>query len=681
MSISTPKWGNSLFIEILYLGFPRKQGVIATAKTGHGDEGNPAEPVNNNRESDMTDRVLTIEDVERIEATPLERRLSGSTGYEALMQVVSKFPDRVAITALERNAPLGAGRNVTFSELLAQVNRAANMLRSRGLAADESVTHFLPLVPEAFYVMLAAETVGIINPVNPMLEVEHIVDITRSANTRILVIPGRKLSQELFDKGCETAAANPLIHSVYVLGGEDECDGKKFLPLEASIAEQGSGEIIGGTAGTLDDPVAYFHTGGSTGVPKLARHTQRMRLAQTISTGSMMGCSEKDCVVQGLPMFHVAGSVILGLIPLFNGSRVLLLSPDGFRDKVALDAFWRVIEKHQVSILMAVPTVLSALQNVPPDNADLSSLRSVLTGGSAVPRTLMKDVGDMLGIDVAQGFGMTEIAGMGLIQTRPEGDRNLGSSGLRGPYIEVKIARQDANGAVVGEADTNEIGVLCFRGPCVMTGYVDGRAQAEAFTNDGWLNTGDLARMDEQGEVWVTGRAKDVIIRSGHNIDALIIEDALQSHPDVEIAAAVGKPDEYAGELPIAYVQLKPGAVIGADELRNYARQNIVERAAAPTEVILVDDIPKTGVDKVFKPALRLDAIRRTYEDAIANHPGIQVEATVEVGNHPTAGVMASISLYGKRSQNQEALVCTVLSPFPIQFSVEWQPVKGAVSH
>ena len=107
--------------------------MIATAKTGHGDEGNPAEPVNNNRESDMTDRVLTIEDVERIEATPLERRLSGSTGYEALVQVVSKFPDRVAITALERNAPLGAGRNVTFSELLAQVNRAANMLRSRGL--------------------------------------------------------------------------------------------------------------------------------------------------------------------------------------------------------------------------------------------------------------------------------------------------------------------------------------------------------------------------------------------------------------------------------------------------------------------------------------------------------------------------------------------------------------------
>lgn len=622
----------------------------------------------------MKDRILTTADVERIEAIPLAQRLPGSTGYEALQKVVEQSPDRVAITALEHQAPLEAGRDVTFNELLAQVNRAGNMLRSRGLAADESVTHFLPLVPEAFYVMIAAETVGIINPVNPMLEVEHIVDITRSANSRILVIPGRKLNREFFDKGCATAAANPSIHTVYVLAGEDECDGQKFLPLEASLAEQDGSQISGSSAGSLEDPVAYFHTGGSTGVPKLACHTQRMRLAQTISTGAMMGYSEEDCVVLGLPMFHVAGSIILGLIPLFNGSRILLPSPNGFRDKAALAALWQLIEKYRVSILMGVPTVLSALLNIPIGTADLSSLRTVVTGGSAVPTPLMEDAGELLGLEVAQGFGMTEIAGMGLVQTQPDRHRNLGSCGIRGPYIEVRVSRLDADGEPCGEAATNEIGVLCFRGPCVMPGYLGGRAAQETFTKDGWLNTGDLARMDEHGEVWVTGRAKDVIIRSGHNIDALIIEDALQSHPLVEIAAAVGKPDEYAGELPVAYVQLKPGAAASADELRQYARQNVVERAAAPTEVFLVDDLPKTGVDKVFKPALRLDAIRRTYEHVIEAHPDIQVAARVEVDNHPSAGVMASVSLCGNRSQSQEALVRAVLSPFPIQFSVQWQP-------
>ena len=173
----------------------------------------------------MTNRILTVADIERIETTPLEQRLPASTGYEALLATVAKFPDHIAITALEPGAPLSTSREVTFSELLTQVNKAANMLRGRGLQADESVTHFLPLVPEAFYVMIAAETAGIINPVNPMLDVEHIVGITRSANTRILVIPGRACSQELFDKGCEIAAANPEIHTVYVLGGGDECDG------------------------------------------------------------------------------------------------------------------------------------------------------------------------------------------------------------------------------------------------------------------------------------------------------------------------------------------------------------------------------------------------------------------------------------------------------------------------
>jgi fatty-acyl-CoA synthase len=677
MPLSTPKWGNSKFGKSVYRVSPHEQGISI-----HGfrhlrtllielEPGRDMGLANNNLESHMTTEILTIEDVERIETIPLETRLPCSTGYETLLATVARFPDRIAITALESGSPLGTCRNVTFTQLLDNVNRTANMFRSRGLKSDESVTHFLPLVPEVFYVKIAAETMGIVNPINPMLEVEHAVGITRSANTRILVIPGKECSQEFFDKGCELAAANPDIHTVYVLGGRDECDGEKFLPLEASIAEQDGSQIVGGVTGSLDDVAAYFHTGGTTGVPKLAQHSQRMRLAQTISTGDMLGYDENDCVLLGLPMFHVAGSIILGLIPLFRGSRLLLLSPDGFRDKVAMQSFWKVIEQQQVTVLMAVPTVLSALQNIPVGDADLTSLHTLMTGGSAVPTELMKAVSEQTGLDVVQGFGMTEIGGMGLMQMQAGGQR-LGSTGIRGPYIQVKIGIQDAEERVTGEAPSNEIGVLCFKGPCVMTGYASGRAQEETFTDDGWLNTGDLARMDETGEVWVTGRAKDLIIRSGHNIDALIIEDALHGHPAVEVAAAVGKPDEYAGELPIAYVQLKPGANASASELADYAKQHIVERAAAPVEVILVDEIPKTGIDKVFKPALRFDAIRRTYESVIAEHPAIKVNATVQVGNDPSAGVMASVLLRGDKSVEQEALVSSALSHFTTQFSVQW---------
>jgi fatty-acyl-CoA synthase len=619
----------------------------------------------------MTTEIRTLADVERIEAQPLEQRLPGCTGYETLLATVARFPERIAITALEAGKPLGTGRNETFSQLLENVNRTANLFRSRGLGPDESVTHFLPLVPEAFYVKIAAETVGIVNPINPMLEVDHIVGIALAANTRILVIPGKDLNQDVFAKGCALAAANPDIHTVYVLGGGDECDGEMFLPLEASIAEQDGSHIIGGATGSLDDVVAFFHTGGTTGVPKLAQHTQRMRVAQTISTGMMMGYNENDCVVLGLPMFHVAGSIILGLIPLLCGSRLVLPSPGGFRDKTALQAFWKIIEQQQVTVLMAVPTVLSALLNVAVGKADLSSLRTVTTGGSAVPTELMKAVSEQIGMEIAQGFGMTEIGGMGLIQMQP-GARVHGSAGIRGPYVQVKIGIQNADETVTGEAATNQIGVLCFKGPCVMTGYAGGRAQQDTFTEDGWLNTGDLARMDENGEVWITGRAKDMIIRGGHNIDALIIEDALHGHPAVEVVAAVGKPDEYAGELPIAYVQLKPGANASAGELVDYAKQHIAERAAAPTEVILMQDIPKTGIDKVFKPALRFDAIRRTYEKVIAEHPAIEIQAAVQVDNDPSTGILARILLSGNKTEDQEALVTSALSHFTTPFSLQW---------
>lgn len=619
----------------------------------------------------MTNQILTIDDVASIERVPLAERLPGTTGYEALAAAAARGPDRVAITALEPGAPLEPPREVTFGELLEEVNRTGNMLRSRGLQADEAVTHLLPLVPEVFSLTIAAETVGIVNPVNPMLDVEHIESITRAAGTRVLATPGKALNQEIFAKAWRIAAANPAIHTVYVLGGSDECDGKRFLPLEASIAAYNGAEIEGGAGGSLEDTVAYYHTGGTTGVPKLAPHSQRMRLGQTISTGMMMGYRETDNVILGLPPFHVAGAIILGLIPLFNGARVLLLSPSGYRDEVAVRAFWKIIEQRQVTVLVAVPTVFSALQNVPVGGADLSSLRVVMTGGSAVPTQMLQTVSEQLGREVAQGFGMTEIGGMGLIQTRP-GPGSRGSTGIRGPYIEVKIGMQNVDGTVQGEAATDEIGVLCFRGPCVMSGYAGDIAREETFTADGWLNTGDLARMDAAGEVWITGRAKDLIIRGGHNIDPMIIEDVLQGHPAVSLTAAVGKPDAYAGELPVAYVQLLPGATISAEELNEYARLHITERAAAPVEVIVMQEMPKTGIDKIFKPALRLDAVRRAFEEAIAANPEVRVEASVEARNQPMAGIMADVTLKGAQCAEQESLVRSALGRFATPFRVQW---------
>jgi len=614
--------------------------------------------------------IETLRDVADVESKPLAARLEGRSGYQWLRATAARIPDSIAITALGVGDPLGPSRNVTFSELLENVSRTANMFCERGLRADEAVTHFLPLVPEAFYVMMAAETVGVVNPVNPMLEVDHIVGITRAANTRILVLPSPGINEEIYEKGRALAEAMPDIHTVYVLGGGEECAGKRFLPLHESIELQ---EVTAIAREHESDhkAVAYFHTGGTTGLPKLSQHTQSMRVAQTVATGLMMDFNEDDCIALGLPMFHVAGAVICGLIPLFRGARVLLLSPIGFRDQEMVRYFWQLVERERVTKFMAVPTVLAALMNVPVAGADLSSLSSVATGGAAVPTGLIKTMSEMIGMEVGQGFGMTEIAGMGLLQPWPDVE-DRGSAGIRCPYVDVKIAIEHPDGTVDGHAATDEIGILCFKGPCVMPGYVGGQAQAETFTEDGWLISGDLARMDADGKVWITGRAKDQIIRGGHNIDAIVIEEALHAHPAVEIAAAVGKPDEYAGELPIAYVKLNPGYDILADELVEFAKGRIVERAAAPTEVIVLDTMPKTGFDKVFKPALRFDAIRRTFAQRIAAIPDIEVEAVVTVDTDPSAGVIATVLLSGDKSARQQDLVTSSLKHFSTAVAVVW---------
>jgi fatty-acyl-CoA synthase len=615
--------------------------------------------------------INNLQDIIEAEKTPFEKRVNGVTAYQLLQSITEEKPHLPALTILDPDTLIDNETDISLQQLLENVNRTANMLLSRGVKADESVTHCLPLVAEGFYIKIASETVAIANPVNPMLEAEHILGITEAANTTVLVIPGKAFSEEFFNKGIEVYKNNPKIHTVYVLGGQNECDGDAILPLEPEIARHCGNKINGKLSDSFEDVAAYFHTGGTTGVPKLAIHTQRMRVAQTISTQLMLNYSEQQTLALGLPLFHTAGSLISGLYALLSGCRVILLSPEGFRDRHMTSNFWKIVEKYKVSILLSVPTVLSGLLNVPIKDADTSSLKTVLTGGAPVPIEIIRAMSEALNIEISQGFGMTEMGGMCTIQVSPTPE-SRGSAGIRQPYIDMKIGQEQADGSISGQAAPNEIGILCYRGPCAMPGYAGGKAQAETFSDDGWLITGDLARIDDNNELWITGRAKDLIIRGGHNIDAMVIEDALHRHPAVELAAAIGKPDEYTGELPIAYVQLKPGASVSIEELTEFGKQEISERAAIPAEIILIDSMPKTGVDKIFKPALRFDAIKRTYEARIDQLNDAQIIAHVEVANDPSLGTLAKVILSGSKDQDIESRIASALNSFPTQHSIEW---------
>jgi len=210
--------------------------------------------------------------------------------------------------------------------------------------------------------------------------------------------------------------------------------------------------------------------------------------------------------------------------------------------------------------------------------------------------------------------------------------------GQRFPYQQVKTVRIDDDGQW-HDLPAGEVGNLAISGPTVFPGYVTARTgngyvlDGLGKLNGGWLDTGDLAWVDGDGFVHLTGRAKDLIIRGGHNIDPAMIEDALLAHPDVTGAAAVGRPDVHAGEVPVAYVTLRPDAAVTPDSLRQWAVEHVSESAAAPKSVLVIDTIPVTAVGKPYKPALRADATRSAVRDALASVPGVaDVEAAVDDG-------------------------------------------------
>jgi fatty-acyl-CoA synthase len=210
-------------------------------------------------------------------------------------------------------------------------------------------------------------------------------------------------------------------------------------------------------------------------------------------------------------------------------------------------------------------------------------------------------------------------------------------------------------------------------GPGVFGGYLNDSHNRGAFVEPGWVNSGDLGRLDADGYLWITGRAKDLVIRGGHNIDPAPIEDIMFQHPAVVFAAMVGQPDAYAGELPVGYVQLKPGASVQPGELETWVRERTPERAAVPVQIIPIDPMPLTGVGKVFKPQLRWDAAGRVFANVLTPLRERGIDCKVKVGAHGSHGSLATVTIAGVPEDKREAVaneVHALLAPYVIRHEV-----------
>ena len=563
-------------------------------------------------------RLASLADIEAIERTPLAERLAAPTAFGCLKAAADAFPDRTAIIDLGDPARPEEVRRWTYCEALEQVIRCANALHRAG--GGRPVGYLLPNLAETHFVLWGAAAGCGAAPVNPLLSADVVVEILRAAEAGCLVT---------------TAEGTPL-HDV-ALQASERLGGLRVLTvgeggsLEAACAQVPGDHFIFEGADDADRIAAYFHTGGTTGAPKLAQQTRANQAANQWMLRCVLDLSEDDVVLTGLPLFHANAAILTGLAPLCAGATLLLAGPDGFRNKALMTRFWPLVERFKVTVFSGVPTIYASLLDHPVGQADVSSLRYGVVGAAPMPVSVFERFEAATGIKILELYGMTESTCVSTCNPR-DGERRIGSIGLRLPYHEVRIAHVGEDGTLERFAETGEAGDILLRGPSVIPGYKQAEKNAGAFIEDGWLNSGDLGRMDEDGYVWMTGRAKDLIIRGGHNIDPGVIEEILSRHPDVELAAAVGQPDAYAGEVPVAYVTLRAGADISLEALEAYAREAVAERPAAPKAVRVLDVMPVTAVGKIFKPALREDAALHAARAALdrAGVAGVQMTAATD---------------------------------------------------
>jgi fatty-acyl-CoA synthase len=605
--------------------------------------------------------VRTVADIAELERTPLATRGLPRSTFAMLRASAERFGDKIALRHLAQGLPDEATRDVTYRQLFARVVQAANLFRSLGVEPGRSVSMLLPLLPESFVAMIGAQTAGLANPINFLLEPHQIASLLREARCRVLLAPDPDLVPGLWPK-VEAALRDidepPTLLKVSAFAAELDRQSGEALSFERDIGPS--------------DVASLFHTGGTTALPKLARHTHGGLMLQCWINAQMQDLREDDVWLTGVPVFHVGGANCAGLTALSQGATNVLLTPAGFRNPNVIRHFWALAERFQASVIGMVPTSWGAVLNTPSEGFDLSRLRFCVSGASTLPAEVARQIEQRIGRHICEGWGMTETHGYATM-TPALGVAKVGAIGLRAPYTELIVAMVKV-GRVERLAATGEIGRVLVRGPMVFAGYANDAHNQGAWikgeTGGDWLDTGDLGRFDEDGYVWLTGRAKDVIIRGGHNIDPVAIEEALHQHPAVEMAAAIGRPDAHAGEIPIAFVQLKPGATASPEDLQAFARERVAERAAAPAQVRVLAQMPLTAVGKIFKPALREIAAKEALEQAIAGFAGL----SVEVAAHPKHGALATVRASAPLAPADEAALREVLGRFQIKTALALTP-------
>jgi fatty-acyl-CoA synthase len=479
-------------------------------------------------------------------------------------------PDRIAIRFL--------GRELTYAALDRRATRLAAGLDERGLRRGDRLATLTGTSPDHVATLFACARLGVaLQPISWRLAPAEVAYQLADAEPSLLLVSAEHDA---------LAAASAEVS----LGGGRRSAVEIARIGDPTLEADGNAEDVARDV----DPLLLVYTSGTTGKPKGALLTHANCFWTNLSFDRTTSLRDDDVVLQVLPQFHVGGWNVQPLLAWWKGATVVL--EPSFDPASAL----RLISEQRVTTMMGVPATYLFLAQEPGfADADLSSLRLAVVGGAPMPESLL-ETWVARGVEIVQGYGLTEAAPNVLCLPPEDARRKLGFAGK--PYPHVDVALRDAeSGALLDGAATGE---LVVRGPNVFSGYWRNPDATEAAFADGWLLTGDVAERDEEGFYRIAGRIKEMVISGGENVYPAEIEDVLHSHPAVLEAAVVGVPDERWGEACAAFVVLRAGETVGEDVLREHCRAKLA-RFKVPKTFTLVEALPRSSMGKVVKDGLR----------------------------------------------------------------------------
>jgi cyclohexanecarboxylate-CoA ligase len=490
--------------------------------------------------------------------------------WELIERRADASPDRVMLH--------DGDRETTFAEYRAMVERAASGLYALGVDIGVNVSWQLPTWTESAVLVGALCRLGAVqNPMLPIYRYREVSFIAGQTGCKLLITPS---TWNKFDYGALAAQVAGELDGMDALVADHwNPDGDPAgLPPAVAAPDDPAG-----------DPVRWiFYTSGTTAAPKGARHTDRSVLAGAIGYAKKTHVVENDIALVAFPFTHVGGIIIGVFTPLLTGSAAVLM------EAWTPQASTELIRKHSVTLGNGAPAIHAALLAEARANPDAyKSIRAFPSGGSTKPPQLHDDLMGAVptSVGITSGYGMTEAPIVSQTDIdAPDASKRTGE-GTATPGVEFKVL---------------ESGELTVKGPQVMRGYVDSTLDAEAFTDDGWLRTGDMARFDEHGSVLITGRIKDIIVRKGENISAKEVEDVLYAHPKIADVAVLGIPDDERGEMAVAFVV--PQDPADAPTLRDvieHCKATGLMTQKIPERLELIDAMPRNPSGKVPKHELR----------------------------------------------------------------------------